>query len=105
VPADTPNISLEFDVENLPQMPSLACAIFGQQIRPTTALKGKVRCSPGKLEFNENVGIKNVTLELLAGSEPLDATIGRIKERNTKWDDSINTKKKIKTFRNEKQIK
>jgi hypothetical protein len=78
--ADTTNRSLDFFVENLPSGLALGCRIGGGLVRPAVTLPGaggKVRCAPGPFGFEGVEPMRNLTLELLAGQEPIDATTGQ----------------------------
>jgi hypothetical protein len=61
---------------------ALGCRIGGGPVRPAATLPGaggKVRCAPGPFGFEGTELIRKVTLELMAGEEPVDATTGQLK--------------------------
>ncbi|KAI3411975.1 hypothetical protein GPALN_002029 [Globodera pallida] len=76
---DSTNTSLELHVDNMPsgELP-LACRLMpNSNDVPRVARivqRDTVRCESGMFKFEESEAVKNVTLELLAEGEPVDAT-------------------------------
>lgn len=76
---DSANASLELRVDNMPPVDdnvSLACRVAANGLRTARLLqKDRVHCDAGQFGFAEAEAMRNLTLELLMGGEPLDATI------------------------------